>query len=65
MKVEYVPISEAAKETVLLRNSLLDLGVIPSVQSAVNYIMTIAEQLPTRRNQEHTKRKDTLRVNIT
>ena len=32
MKTEYVVASEAAKEAVLLRNFLLDLGVVPLMQ---------------------------------
>ena len=35
MEVEYIAASEAAKEAVWLKNFLLDLGVIPSVQSAI------------------------------
>ncbi|RVW99042.1 Retrovirus-related Pol polyprotein from transposon TNT 1-94 [Vitis vinifera] len=35
MEAEYVVASEAAKEAVLLRNFLLDLGVVPSVQSPI------------------------------
>ncbi|RVW59323.1 Retrovirus-related Pol polyprotein from transposon TNT 1-94 [Vitis vinifera] len=35
MEAEYVAASEAAKETVWLRNFLLDLGVVPSVQSPI------------------------------
>ena len=35
MEVEYIAASEAAKETVWLKNFLLDLGVVPSTQSAI------------------------------
>ncbi|RVW66263.1 Retrovirus-related Pol polyprotein from transposon TNT 1-94 [Vitis vinifera] len=35
MEAEYVAASEAAKEAVWLRNFLLDLGVVPSVQSPI------------------------------
>ena len=35
MEVEYIAASEAAKEAVWLKNFLLDLGVVPSVQSAI------------------------------
>ena len=35
MEVEYIAASEAAKETVWLKNFLLDLGVVPSVQSSI------------------------------
>ena len=35
MEVEYIAASEAAKETVWLKNFLLDLGVVPSAQSAI------------------------------
>ena len=35
MEVEYIATSEAAKEAVWLKNFLLDLGVVPSAQSAI------------------------------
>ena len=35
MEVEYITASEAAKEAVWLKNFPLDLGVVPSVQSAI------------------------------
>jgi hypothetical protein len=35
MEAEYIAASEAAKEAVWLRNFLLDLGVVPSAQSAI------------------------------
>ena len=35
MEVEYIAASKAAKEAVWLKNFLLDLGVVPSAQSAV------------------------------
>ena len=35
MESEYIAISEAAKEAVWLKNFLLDLGVVPSAQSAI------------------------------
>ena len=35
IEAEYIAASEAAKEAVWLKNFLLDLGVIPSVQSAI------------------------------
>ena len=34
MEAEYIAASEAAKEAVWLKNSLLDLGVVPSAKSA-------------------------------
>ena len=35
MEVEYIAASEATKEAVWLKNFLLDLGAVPSVQSAI------------------------------
>ena len=35
MEAEYIAASEAAKEAVWLKNFLLDLGVVPSVQSTI------------------------------
>ena len=35
MEAEYIAASEAAKEAVWLKNFLLDLGVVPSAQSAI------------------------------
>jgi len=35
MEAEYAAASEAAKESVWLRNFLLDLSVVPSIQSAI------------------------------
>ena len=35
MEAEYIAASEAAKEVVWLKNFLLDLGVVPSAQSAI------------------------------
>ena len=35
MEVEYIAASEAAKEAVWLKNFLIDLGVVPSAQSAI------------------------------
>ena len=35
MEVEYIAASEAAKKVVWLKNILLDLGVVPSAQSAI------------------------------
>ena len=37
MEAEYIAASEAAKETVWLRNFLMDLGVEPGVQSVVTF----------------------------
>ena len=36
MEAEYIAASEASKEVVWLRNFLMDLGVVPPVQSADN-----------------------------
>ena len=35
MEAEYIAASEAAKEAVWLKNFLLDLGMVPSAQSAI------------------------------
>ena len=35
MKAEYIATSEIAKETIWLRNFLMDLGVVPLAQSAI------------------------------
>ena len=35
MEAEYIPSSEVAKEAVWLKNFLMDLGVVPSAQSAI------------------------------
>ena len=35
MEAEYIAASEAAKEAVWLKNFLMDLGVVPSVQSTI------------------------------
>ena len=35
MEAEYITASEAAKEAVWLKNFLLDLGLVPSAQSAI------------------------------
>ena len=37
MEAEYIAASEAAKEAVWLKNFLLDLEVVPSVQSAITF----------------------------
>ena len=38
MEVEYIAASEAAKEVVWLKNFLIDLEVVPSVQSAITLL---------------------------
>ena len=42
METEYIAKSEAAKEAVWLRNFLMGLEVVPSTQSAINFIVIIA-----------------------
>ena len=37
IEVEYIAASKAAKEAVWLKNFLMDLGVVPSVQSAITF----------------------------
>ena len=51
MEAEYIAALEAAKEAVWLKNFLMDLGVVLSVQSAITLYRDNSEALQMQRNQ--------------
>ena len=63
MEAEYIAASEVAKETVWLKNFLLDLGVVPSVQSAITLYcdnsgaVENSKEPRSHKRGKHTKRK--------
>ena len=63
MGAEYIAASEAAKEAVWLKNFLLDLGVVPSAQSAITLYcdnsgaVANAKELRSHKREKHIKRK--------
>ena len=59
MEAKYIATSEAAREAVWLKNFLLDLGVVPSAQSAITLYVTIAERLQMQKNQGATREEST------
>ena len=65
MEAEYVGASEETKEAVWLRNFLLDLGVIPSVQSVITLYYDNSGAVANLKESRAHKKEDTLSVNIT
>ena len=63
MEAEYIASSEAAKEAVWLKNFLLDLGVVPSAQSAIRLYcdnsgaVANAKELRSHKRGKHIERK--------
>ena len=63
MEAEYIAASEAAKEGVWLKNFLLDLEVVPSVQSAITLYydnseaVVNAKESRSHKREKHIKRK--------
>ena len=63
MEGEYIAASEAAKEAIWLKNFLLDLGVVPSAQSAITLYcdnsgaVANAKELRSHKGGKHKKRK--------
>ena len=55
-EAEYIVASEAANEGVWMKESISDLGVIPSASGPMKSFVTILEQLPWRRNPDFTKK---------
>ena len=56
MEAEYIAASEAAKEAVWLKNFLLDLGVVPSVQSAITIYYDNSEAVANSKEHRNHKR---------
>ena len=50
MEVEYIAASEATNEAIWLKNFLLDLGVVPSAQSAITLYCNNSEAAANQRN---------------
>ena len=63
MEAEYIAASEAAKEAVWLKNFLMDLGVVPSTQSAITLYydnsgaVANAKELRSHKREKHIERK--------
>ena len=65
MEAEYVATSEAAKEAIWLRNFLLDVKVVPSLQSAIVIYCDNSEAVANAKEPKHIPRVNILSVGIT
>ena len=65
MEAEYVAAFKATKEAVWLRNFLLDLGEVPSVQSPITLYCDNSGTIANSKEPRTTKGQNTLDVSIT
>ena len=57
MEAEYIATSEEAKEALWLKNFLIDLGVMPSTQSAITLYCDNSEAVANSKEPRYYKRK--------